>query len=811
LLSWLSSFTVNPLLLAGGAALIASPILIHLLSRRRFRTVHWAAMDFLVTADKKNRRRVQLENLLLMLLRCLIILLIAFLVARPFLSSSALTAFGKSNAGIERIVILDDSPSMAVDEAFEKSRERLIQFVEGLSNDRPQDRFTLYLTSAPDEPYGRLNSRELFSDNMTKLVVSDLSALSVSTQVANLQEACQAVNDSFANDPDKNRVVYLVSDMRERDWTPTADGEDSADELTESIQTLAETASGVYVVDVGNNELASNLSVVSIAPTDPTLVAGVGTKIRATILNTGPNSASKVAVRLVVNDTVTRKMTIPSIPVGKTRSVEFPHNFLDGGPVRVRVEIDSDAMHADDEHFFAAQVRKATEVLLVQEDTVYDDHRDEPTFTLARLLDPRGYRRSKAKPGDDFASGFAVSETTESQLDGLDLEKFDVIFLCNLPSLTKPQTKQLEDWVRDGGGLFVALGDSINKQIYNERLYKDGEGLLPVKLLDMVGSTDHEQWEHIEATKPTHPAVDVFAGDTAIAARFIKFFQWWSTEAKPEDIVANLNGLEKSPLLVEKAFGKGRVMVWTSTISDAWNDLPLDANYATVVARSTEHIRRNRTQLTTQDVGQPIQYDFDATRYRTGVRLTTPSGDNAQVDVQKIEPVGADNDSDREAAETPDNPQPSASTSTTSTQTPDEKAKDGAEETEIEALEDDTSSGTGDTLATDMARIPHRAIFTDTGDRGFYELKLKGFNNEVESILFARNIDVSEGQLKRVDSKLITEKLDGNDRIHFIQESGDLSLDASGTRQSYWRQILIALLVVLAVEQSLAWYFGTRR
>ena len=70
---------LNPALLWGGLA-VMSPILIHLLSKRRFQVVAWAAMDFLLDADRQNRRRIRLEHLLLLLLRCLIILLAVALV-----------------------------------------------------------------------------------------------------------------------------------------------------------------------------------------------------------------------------------------------------------------------------------------------------------------------------------------------------------------------------------------------------------------------------------------------------------------------------------------------------------------------------------------------------------------------------------------------------------------------------------------------------------------------------------------------------------------------------------------------------------
>ena len=95
-------------LLLGGSALIAAPIIIHLLSKRKFRIVDWAAIDFLLEADRRNRRRIRLENLLLLLLRCLAVFLIALLVARPLLTSSGLVAAAIKANRVERIILLDD-------------------------------------------------------------------------------------------------------------------------------------------------------------------------------------------------------------------------------------------------------------------------------------------------------------------------------------------------------------------------------------------------------------------------------------------------------------------------------------------------------------------------------------------------------------------------------------------------------------------------------------------------------------------------------------------------------------------------------
>ena len=61
-------------LLAGFAALAAVPIIIHLLNQRRFKVVVWAAMDFLLATIEKNSRRLQLQDLILMMLKVSMIL-----------------------------------------------------------------------------------------------------------------------------------------------------------------------------------------------------------------------------------------------------------------------------------------------------------------------------------------------------------------------------------------------------------------------------------------------------------------------------------------------------------------------------------------------------------------------------------------------------------------------------------------------------------------------------------------------------------------------------------------------------------------
>src|SRR5215472_16526042 len=100
---------LNPGYLMAGAALISLPIIIHLINRMRFKRVRWAAMEFLLKSQKRNRRRLIIEQLLLLALRCLLVLLTGLLVAR-FVCFSLAGFIGQDSL---HIVVLDDTLSMS--------------------------------------------------------------------------------------------------------------------------------------------------------------------------------------------------------------------------------------------------------------------------------------------------------------------------------------------------------------------------------------------------------------------------------------------------------------------------------------------------------------------------------------------------------------------------------------------------------------------------------------------------------------------------------------------------------------------------
>ena len=101
------SFLSQPILWGLFAATI--PVIIHLLNRRRFRTVKWAATSFLLKASRESRGKKKLKHFLILACRALAIAALIFAVARPLIGGF----LGSGSGSVGTVVlILDRSASM---------------------------------------------------------------------------------------------------------------------------------------------------------------------------------------------------------------------------------------------------------------------------------------------------------------------------------------------------------------------------------------------------------------------------------------------------------------------------------------------------------------------------------------------------------------------------------------------------------------------------------------------------------------------------------------------------------------------------
>ena len=219
---------ISPALAMAGAGAASIPIVIHLLSRRRYKQIRWAAMDFLMEAERRNRRRaVRIEELILLALRCLAMLLVGVTLARWFIRPTAMAAVLGSSSHTDRIVLLDDSYSMETRSegnvaeemtrkreaglgaggstpgasgsgkragsgpiVFDQAKASALRLTKWLAQEAPNDSMTIVLTSRPDQPW---RQESTVSHLDLAALESDLASLSPSSRGGKFPLAFDAV------------------------------------------------------------------------------------------------------------------------------------------------------------------------------------------------------------------------------------------------------------------------------------------------------------------------------------------------------------------------------------------------------------------------------------------------------------------------------------------------------------------------------------------------------------------------------------------------------------------------------------------
>ena len=112
---------LQPMLLVA-LPLVALPIVIHLINQRRYQTIRWAAMIFLLAANRMSRGYAKLRQLLILLFRMLAIAGLVFTISRPLASGwLGLTAGGRADT---TIILLDRSPKKIGCRLFPKDLRR---------------------------------------------------------------------------------------------------------------------------------------------------------------------------------------------------------------------------------------------------------------------------------------------------------------------------------------------------------------------------------------------------------------------------------------------------------------------------------------------------------------------------------------------------------------------------------------------------------------------------------------------------------------------------------------------------------------
>ncbi len=353
-----------PTLLTIGLPLVAVPVLIHLINLRRQQRIRWAAMQFLLESQRRNRRWILLKQLLLLLARMGVIAVLVLMLAHLVLRNEWLSLLGRGTT--HHLVLLDDSYSMSdrwnETTAFDEGQRAVQAIVDQASQQSDTQLVTLLRFSEA----ARLSAGaqpKVFAEPINDAFRSRLESLLAGWEASQTDvgpaDALKAIPRLPLADDEQSLIVYLLSDFRARQFA-------SATEIRKLLADLKEKdrVSQIHLVRCVR-EARPNLAVTSLVPVSGVRAAGVEMWMSVTVANYGDVSARGVTVQLEQDGDALPALVLDDIPPRDEISHKFRVQFAGTGAHWLAAALPADAVSVDNRRYFACDLPAARPVLIV--------------------------------------------------------------------------------------------------------------------------------------------------------------------------------------------------------------------------------------------------------------------------------------------------------------------------------------------------------------------------------------------------------------------------------------------------------------
>jgi Aerotolerance regulator N-terminal/von Willebrand factor type A domain len=617
LFAFLDTFLLAPWMLAG-LGVLAIPPLIHLLNRRRHDTVDWGAMQFL-QVSRATRRRLLLEEILLMLLRVGLLAALVACFAGPFFDASA-----GGEAPRDAVILIDGSASMAV---------------PGADGTRPSARAIAWVRDelerrAAGDAVAVLSVRDRVAPLVGELTpdldrVRGALAVPPPSGGSDWADAVRRAYAILAKSDKANREIVVLSDNQKAYW---ADAEAMLrwELLRSELGPSRPGSPRLRVIDLsaGRPAMVPNVALGPIAASRPVVPVDREVSFRLDLLVSGqPGYEPPHRLRLEIDGKHVRDLPAPpkaSLPTTGRIPLTITQRFSTPGVHRVGVVVEADPpvgmrpagyvtrdrVPGDDRQDFALEVVDSIGVLIIDGGGTAEGGPGFLRDALSPTRDPHPVARTRVVAAKAFAGPLPAER---------------VVILHDVARLTDAQVETLSAFVAGGGGLLVTIGGRAEVAWYNEKLYRDA-GWLPARL-DGVSSAEARP----EAASLTYPVLDVFARDGAGGFAEARFPRWMKLDIDRQSSSSPIGQLVsatgKAPFMVERRHGTGRVLLCAVPLDASWGtNLAESPAFVPLVHEAVFHLAGARSAEYNLRPGEPIRFRVPPDARLDAYRVTAPDG-----------------------------------------------------------------------------------------------------------------------------------------------------------------------------------------
>jgi hypothetical protein len=587
---------------------VALPVLIHLLGRRKRRTVGFATLRFLERAAARASARWRLRRLLLLLARMLAIAALVALFAGPGWQSA------EEGAAQLKVLVVDTSLSMSAatdgTTPFERGKAALAELIGEAS---PLDRFIL-LSSAAGATAGRAGGYSDDSDDSSGSSVSSVSgvsnvsnvsgvalldsveaasrvaALKMTAHDAGLVRALEKANAAVAGARLGSELgsaqLVVVTDMQRHAWRELEGMGGSETPLT-LIDVGADAAVNSWVEKIVQRDTGFEVELGGIKGSGASAQAGEQAE-RKVVFSYGDAGAGGKRQSLTAFVDGEHAVFTPAYgTVDEQSSKATAKTTAETTVATVKAGlVPGGALAFDDELELVANPSGPVDVLLVNGDPRGFEIRDELLF-MRRALGS----------GGKLSKRFVVKEIRQTELSKMELERFEVVWLANPSTITGEVAQMLAARVEEGMGVVVSAGGQWRPERSGDFLLT----LLASPLRDRMTISGED------STRPPFETPDAASlggplyafgeggerGEGGREAELLSAVRvtgyWLADVGLGEQIKVWARLSNKAPLLVERTAGNGRYLLLTTSVDRDWSDLCLSPIFLPFLEKVITH------------------------------------------------------------------------------------------------------------------------------------------------------------------------------------------------------------------------------
>ena len=370
-------------------------------------------------------------------------------------------------------------------------------------------------------------------------------------------------------------------------------------------------------------------------------VVGAPATCRCRIENTGARRTARKVSLFLEGQKIGEQPA--AVNPGGTQTLTFRHVFDRMGDFSGWVEIEPDELPADNRRYFTVQVVEKLPVLVIDGAPSVIAYRDG-AFFLRLALEGSAVAGKKLSP-------IEARVVSEAEAASQRFEEYRCVILADLPRVEEKLAGRLKDYAKAGGGLLIFCGEKADAAAYNVTLgtpdVAGGGVLLPAPLGPVMTASGKEHpFFRIQRTDAGHPIFRDISAETDLGATRVRSFL--STEV-PKDggaapsaklgasVIVEMDG---GPLLLERKFGAGAVVLCTSSCTPAWNNMPLKPCFVPVLHQIVYYLSRTGGNAEgSTPVGTPYLLKLPNTRAPVTVEFSLPAAKDAKENPDSIREV----------------------------------------------------------------------------------------------------------------------------------------------------------------------------